>query len=58
MEPYREMYYRLFHSTARIIEALQQAQRETEEMFISVDKPDIKLVGNVKSKDERHDKEK
>ena len=34
MEPYKELYFKLFDSTTKAIEILQQAQRETEELFM------------------------
>ena len=44
MEPYKEMYYKLFHLTTKAIKDLKQAQRETEEMFLSADNSSIRPV--------------
>ena len=35
MESYKELYFKLFDSTTKAIEILQQAQRETEEIYIA-----------------------
>ena len=41
MEPYREMYYKLFNATSKAIEVLQEIQKEVEELYISVDENSI-----------------
>ena len=35
MADYKKMYYELFNAVTRAIETLQQAQRRTEELYIS-----------------------
>jgi len=35
MEIYKDMYYKLAAATAEAIETLREAQKETEEMFVS-----------------------
>jgi len=49
MEIYKDAYYKLAAATAEAIEALQEAQKETEEMVVSGDGPKLELV----DKDER-----
>ena len=41
MEPYREMYYKLFNATSKAIKVLQEIQKEVEELYISVDENSI-----------------
>ena len=41
---YKEMYLTLFRSTTQAINLLQEAQRQTEEMYISADPPDIRVI--------------
>jgi len=38
MENYKEMYCALFNEVSKAIEALQEAQRKVEEMYISADR--------------------
>jgi hypothetical protein len=44
MADYKEMYYTLFAKVATAIEALQEAQRETELMFMTAEDPEIRLL--------------
>lgn len=44
MADYQKMYRKLFQATTRAIELLQQAQQETEEIYISSDEPELQLV--------------
>jgi hypothetical protein len=41
---YAKMYRRLFNSQTDVIEILQRAQRETEEMYVSAPDPDIRVL--------------
>ena len=44
MPDYKEMYIKLFQSQTRAIGILQEAQLETEGMYIDSDPPDIRLL--------------
>lgn len=44
MPDYAAMYKKLFNSTSDAIASLQQAQRDTEEMYMSSPEPDIILL--------------
>lgn len=44
MADYQKMYRKLFQATTKAIELLQQAQQETEEIYISSDQPELHLV--------------
>ena len=44
MPDYAQMYAHLFRATTKAIELLQAAQQETEELYLSADKPLIQLV--------------
>ena len=44
MPDYQAMYRRLFQSQTQAIEILQQAQLDTEEMYISAPEPDIRVL--------------
>jgi hypothetical protein len=41
---YAKMYHKLFNAMTDAIEVLQQAQRETEEMYVSAKEPEIHLL--------------
>ena len=43
MADFREMYLKLFRSQVKAIDILKAAQVETEDMYIEVDEPDLKL---------------
>ena len=51
MEDYKSMYYKLFHSTTEAIAVLQNAQKETEEMFINENEPKLTLIERETQKD-------
>ena len=40
MDCYQKMYYRLFNTITDVIKELEDAQKETEEMFLSHQVPD------------------
>ena len=44
MADYAEMYKHLFRSVIKAIEILQVAQQETEEIYLSAEKPNITLI--------------
>ena len=44
MPDYAAMYRKLFNSQTDAIELLQQAQRDTEEMYSSSPEPDIRVL--------------
>ena len=44
MPDYTEMYKKLFHSQIKAMQVLQQAQQETEEMYISDEGPELILL--------------
>lgn len=50
MPDYKEMYLKLFNSITNAIEILQQAQIETEEIYISSDDKNnvVKITNNEK----------
>ncbi len=56
MPDYKEMYITLFQSTTRVIEILQQAQLKTEEMYMSAEEPNLKLL-DIASKCKNRDDE-
>jgi hypothetical protein len=49
---YAKMYRRLFNAQTDAIRILQEAQQETEEMYMSSPDPDIRLLGNDCKDDE------
>ncbi len=53
MADYEKMYYELFGAVTKAIEILQQAQVDTEEMYISAKEPPIAIL----PKNENNDKE-
>jgi hypothetical protein len=44
MADYQKMYTKLFRAVTKSITLLQEAQRETEEIFISADEPNIVVL--------------
>lgn len=50
MPDYVAMYKKLFNSQTDAIAILQQAQRDTEEMYISSPEPDIRILDTKKPK--------
>jgi len=53
MEVYKEMYYTLFHSASRAIEDLQEAQKQTEALFLSAGQPYLKVLEDKTNKDDQ-----
>lgn len=53
---YKEMYYKLFRLITQAILILQEAQKETEAMFIDSDATEIKIL-RQKAKDDLPDPE-
>lgn len=44
MADYPEMYKTLFQAMTQAIDILQEAQRKTEEMYISAEQPNIVVI--------------
>ncbi len=44
MNEYKEMYLTLFRATERAINILISAQRECEELYLSMPEPDLKVL--------------
>lgn len=44
MPDYKDMYLKLFRSQTEAIALLQKAQQETEEMYISAEPADIRIL--------------
>lgn len=44
MNEYKEMYLTLFRATERAINTLISAQRECEELYLSMPEPDLKVL--------------
>lgn len=57
MPDYKEMYLTLFRSITKVITILQEAQQQTEEMYISEQPPDIKIVDIQRPEKAYFDKE-
>ena len=55
MADYKRMYTTLFNRVTDIIEALQQAQREAEEIYIESPEPEILLLDPGKFPEEPED---
>lgn len=55
MIDYQAMYAVLFRKVTAVIEELQNAQRQTEEMYISSEPADIVAIDANKSKNEQPD---
>ena len=51
MPDYAEMYKKLFRSQTKAIQILQQAQQETEELYISDEGPDLTVLQPQENKD-------
>jgi len=41
MPDFKQMYTKLFQTQSQVIEILQQAQRDTEEMYIEAEPPSL-----------------
>lgn len=52
MADYKSMYAKLFNSQTKAIQLLQQAQQETEDMFVNAEEPDIRLLSELKNGDD------
>ena len=57
MPDFAAMYKKLFNSTTDAITILQEAQRETEEMFISAPEPELRVLEPKKPEDGGPDKD-
>lgn len=55
MPDYKEMYQKLFCSMTKAIAILQEAQQVTEEMYISAEPADIRVLGTVQTEDSTPD---
>ena len=44
MADYKEMYLKLFQATEKAIDLLIAAQQECEELFLSAQEPELKLL--------------
>ena len=43
LEDYKKMYYSLFNKITDVINELQNIQQQTEEIFMTQDKSDVKI---------------
>ena len=50
MPDYKKMYTLLFQSQTKAINILQEAQKETEGMYVDADPPDIQLFERPEDK--------
>ena len=50
MPDYKKMYTLLFQSQTKAINILQEAQKETESMYVDADPPDIRLFERPEDK--------
>ena len=55
---YKEMYFMLFQSATQAITILQEAQRQTEEMYLSAEQPDMKMLALSEQDLNEHPEEK
>jgi len=53
MADYKAMYDVLFRTVTAVIEELQSVQRQTEEMYISSESANIRIIDIGKSADEK-----
>lgn len=51
MPDYQAMYAILFRKITTVIEELQNAQRQTEEMYLSAEPPDIRVLDIMQPED-------
>jgi len=51
MPDYKNMYETLFRAATQAIMVLQQAQQQTEEMYISAEPPDIRALDRKEKND-------
>lgn len=47
MACYKDMYFTLYRKVADVIEELQEVQRQTENMCISAEEPELRIVGGT-----------
>ena len=52
MPDYKTMYATLFRSQTNAIHLLQEAQQKTEDMFIEAEEPDIRLISDLRNKED------
>jgi len=52
------MYFMLFQSATQAITILQEAQRQTEEMYLSAEQPDMKMLALSEQDLNEHPEEK
>jgi len=57
MPDYAAMYKKLFQSQTKAIDILQEAQRDTEEMYISAPAPELRVLEPQKPEDGGPDKD-
>jgi len=57
MPDYQAMYASLFRNVTTAIDILQNAQCQTEEMYISSEPPDIRVIDTNKTEDKKPDTE-
>jgi hypothetical protein len=57
MPDYAEMYKKLFRSQTKAIQILQQAQQETEELYISDEGPDLIVLQPQESEDNSNEED-
>ena len=55
MPDYAAMYKKLFNSQTDAIALLQQAQKETEEMYVSAPDPDVRVLEQRKEQEADHE---
>jgi len=56
MPDYAAMYKRLFNSQTTAIQILQEAQQDTEEMYIEAPEPSITALERKKPDEDKQDK--
>lgn len=54
MPDYQEMYQTLFRAATQAITVLQQAQQQTEDMYISAEPPDIRALDSKRKPGEEN----
>ncbi len=56
MSSYKEMYLTLFRATEQAINTLISAQRECEELYLSMPEPDLKVLPMPRTQENTPDK--
>ena len=51
MPDFQEMYYTLFRRVTAVINDLQEVQRQTEEMYVSAEPPELIVLDTVNVED-------